>query len=45
MAADCDRIAARLRSDPDAPDLGDQLSALGAGLAEARRHSWDWAAR
>jgi hypothetical protein len=40
MASDCERIAVLLRADPGTPDLGDQLSALGAGLAEARRHSW-----
>lgn len=40
MAEDGQRIADRLRADPCAADLGELLSALGTGLAEARRHGW-----
>lgn len=40
MAADGQRIADRLRADPHTADLGQLLGALGAGLAEARRHGW-----
>jgi hypothetical protein len=40
LADNSARVALRLRENPAATDVGTILTALGAGLAEARRHAW-----